>query len=149
MMLEATKRYEIDRILLSSLDRKWSSSKIDQIKRRFRKINKEIAILASDCGQETRTTNGYLPGGTINILLGRVAGLNVKNFSKTDRKGRWSSFRLESNQKTMQVFNIYRIPESTALGILKSRAQYDLYNGEIKISRQYQDELLEELVKEI
>ena len=49
----------------------------------------------------------------------------------------------------MQVMNIYRILESTASGILKSRVQYDRYNGEVKMSRQYRDELLNQLVDEI
>ena len=60
-----------------------------------------------------------------NILMGRIVALKVQNFEKKDSLGRWSSFRLESNNKVLQIFNVYRIPESTAPGILKSRAQYD------------------------
>ena len=88
MMLEATKRYEIDGVLLSSPDRRWSSNKIKQVKRKFKRINKEIIILTLDSGQEIRTVNGYLPRGTMNILLGRVASLYVQNYNKTDKKGR-------------------------------------------------------------
>ena len=85
----------------------------------------------------------------MNILLGRVASLYVQNFNKIDKKGRQSSFRLEGNNRILQVFNIYRILESTAPGILKSRAQYDQCKGEVKISRQYRDELLVEIAEEI
>ena len=69
-MLEATKRYELDGILLSSLDRKWSSTSREQITRKFRRISKEVEILTSDSGKETRTAHRYLPGGTFSVLLG-------------------------------------------------------------------------------
>ena len=49
----------------------------------------------------------------------------------------------------MQIITVYRIPESTQPGILKSRAQYDRVNGEVKTSKQYRDELLKELTEEI
>ena len=49
----------------------------------------------------------------------------------------------------MQIIRIYRIPESTQLGILKSKAQYDRINGEVKTSKQYWDKLLNELSQEI
>ena len=44
---------------------------------------------------------------------------------------------------------MYRIPESTTPGILKSRAQYDRCIGIVKTSRQYRDELLTDLSEEI
>jgi len=49
----------------------------------------------------------------------------------------------------LQIINIYRIPDSTSPGILKSRAQYDRRNGEVRMSRQYRDELLEKLSLEV
>ena len=58
----------------------------------------------------------------MNILLGRAAGMRVKHYEKKDEMGRWSSFRLEGNSKVLQIITIYRIPESTAPGIMKSRA---------------------------
>ena len=63
--------------------------------------------------------------------------------------GRWSSFRLEGNNKVLQIITIYRIPELTAPGIMKSRAQYDRCSGEVKTSRQYCDKLLKEIANEI
>ena len=49
----------------------------------------------------------------------------------------------------IQVINMYRIPDSTAAGILKSRAQYNRCNEEVKISRYYRDKSLEKLSEEI
>ena len=57
--------------------------------------------------------------------------------------------RFESGKNKMQIITVYRIPESTQLGILKSRVQYDRINGEVKTSKQYRDELLNELSQEI
>ena len=148
-MIASTKKYEIDGLLLSAPDRKWNVHKIDYIKRKFKTINREVEVIISDSGQDVRSRNGYLPGGTINILLGRVAGLRIKQYEKKDGMGRWSSFRLEGNGKVLQFITIYRIPESTAPGILKSRAQYDRCCGEVKTSRQYRDQLLDDIAEEI
>ena len=122
---------------------------IDKIKRKFKKLNKEINVITSDSGQSPRTEKGYLPGGTANILIGRIVALRIQHFEKKDSMGRWSAFRLESNTKVLQIINVYRIPESTTPGILKSRAQYDRCTGIVKTSRQYRDELLTDLSEEI
>jgi len=38
-------------------------------------VNKSVEIITSDSGEEPRMEGGYLPGGTMSILLGRVAGM--------------------------------------------------------------------------
>ena len=48
MMVLAAQKYDIDRIMLSSLDRRQTSSRIDKVKRKFKKISREIAIITSD-----------------------------------------------------------------------------------------------------
>jgi len=101
MMIQSIIEYQIDGILLSALDQKWSSNKIDRLKNAFKKVNQEVEIIASDSGQEARTENGYLPKGTLKILIGWLAGLRVKDKDKYDELGRWSSFELEGNNKTV------------------------------------------------
>jgi len=119
------------------------------LKNAFKKVNQEVEIIASDSGQEARTENGYLPRGTLNILIGQLAGLRVKDKDKYDELGRWSSFQLEGNNKMVQVINLYRIPDSTTPGILKSKAQYDRATGITKTVRQYQKEILVTIKKVI
>ena len=48
MMIDYAKRHQIDRILLSSPDQKWTSTKVDKLKRRFRAVNKEVDIIVLD-----------------------------------------------------------------------------------------------------
>ena len=79
-------------------------------------------MIALDSGQPARIEKGYLLGGTISILMGRLVGLKLNGYKKKDELGRWSTFRLHGNNKVLQIINIYRIPESIAAGILKSRA---------------------------
>ena len=50
--------------------------------------------------------------------------------------------RIEGGKKAMQVINMYRIPDSTQEGILKSRAQYDRAGGEVKSVKEYRKEVL-------
>jgi len=49
----------------------------------------------------------------------------------------------------MQIINIYRITESIQERILKTRAQFDRVNSEVKSSKQYRDEMLADLSTEI
>ena len=135
MMIQSMIEYQIDGILLSAPDQKWLSNKIDRLKHAFKKVNQEVEIIASDSGQEARTENRYLPGGTMNILLGRLAGLRVKGKDKYDDLEKWSSFQIEGNDKMVQVINLYRIPDSTMPGVLKSKAQYDRATGITKTAR--------------
>ena len=50
LMMRAARTNKIDGILLSSPDRKWTTSRIEQIKRKFKKVNKEIIVIALDSG---------------------------------------------------------------------------------------------------
>ena len=69
MIIDYAKRHQIDGILLSSPDQKWTSTNVDRLKRHFWAVNKEVDIIALDSGQEAQTENGYLPGSTVNIIM--------------------------------------------------------------------------------
>ena len=84
MMIKAVKRYGINGILLSSPDRKWTSSKIRQ---KFRSINKEVEVIAQNRDQETRREKEFLPGRTMSMLMGRLAGTKTKDKEKKDPLG--------------------------------------------------------------
>ena len=86
--MRAARTNKIDGILLSSPDRKWTISRIEQIKRKFKKVNKEIIVIASDSSQPARIEKGYLPGGTISILMGRLVRLKLNGYKKKDELGR-------------------------------------------------------------
>ena len=135
MMIKSIKKYSIDAVLLSSPDRKWTNNKLERLQRRFRQVNKEVEIISSNSDQNPRTSNGYLPGGTASILLGRIAGMKVKDSERRDSLGRWNSFDIEGNNKTIRICNIYRIIDSSSPGILKSKVQYDRSTGEVKIQK--------------
>ena len=92
MMKKSIREFNIDRVLLSSPDQKWSTAKIDRLKRTFKQINKDVEIIATDSGQSARTEKGYLPGGTLNIIIGPLVGMIMKRQNRTDALGRWSTF---------------------------------------------------------
>ena len=122
MMLKAATKYRIDRILLSSPDRKYTSNKIETLKQRFKRISKEVEIIVSNSDQEPRTDSGYLPGGTLSILIGRIAGMKTRESERIDPLGHQNSFNIEGNNKVIKIFTIYRITDSTIPGIMKSKA---------------------------
>ena len=61
----------------------------------FKSINKHVEIIASYSGEETRTNDGYLPGGTVAIYTGKIVGMIIQEQTKQDRMGRWMSTRIE------------------------------------------------------
>ena len=87
-MEKVVKRYKIDGVLLSLPDRMWTLSKVDATKQKFRSINKEVEVIASNSDQETRTEKEHLLGGTISVLMGRLAGMKRKDEEKKYPLGR-------------------------------------------------------------
>ena len=51
-------------------------------------MSEEVKIIASDSGEDATKGIGCLPGGTVNILLGRVAGVSSSTFESKDPSGR-------------------------------------------------------------
>ena len=149
MMKKAMEEKEIDIVLLSSADREWTEYRVEQMKKIFRSIDNKVEVIASDSGEKSRSDKGYLPGGTLSIYTGKMAGMIQKDNSRMDKLGRWTSTRVEGGLKAMQVINMYRIPNSTQEGILKSRAQYDRVGGEVKSAKEYRKEVLQGVTKEI
>jgi len=88
MLKTAIKHYEIDVILMSSPDRRWTSSRIERLRYALASTSKHVEIIATDSGEKVSSTNGYLPGGTIAIILGRFVGMLQKEDIRTDKKGR-------------------------------------------------------------
>ena len=88
MVTNSTIKYSIDTILLSLPDRKWTLNKTEAIKQKFKVISKEVEVITSNSDQEPRTESGYLPGGMISILLGRIAGMKTRESKRTEPLGR-------------------------------------------------------------
>ena len=149
MLKTAIKHYEIDVILMSSPDRRWTSSRIERLRYALASTSKHVEIIATDSGEKVSSTNGYLPGGTIAIILGRFVGMLQKEDIRTDKKGRWSSFTIKGKAGQIRIINLYRIPDSTSSGILTSRAQYDRHTGKVQTTKYYREEILEEIATEI
>ena len=54
----------------------------------FKSINKNVEIVTSDSGEETKTEGVYLPGGTMLLYTGKIAGMINLEKSSEDRMGR-------------------------------------------------------------
>ena len=75
MLKEVIVNMQIDAILFSAPDRKWSTSKVDYLKCRLSPIDKNIAIIISDTGQNAKTRSGFLPRGVVSIIKGQSVRL--------------------------------------------------------------------------
>jgi len=123
MMKCALNKYQIDGLLLSATDRRWSDKRIIIMKNKMRSISRDVIVIRSDSSERIQSKNEWLPGGTMNIIFSQAAALIRKGSEKRDFLGRWSPFILEVNQKALMIITVYRIPDSTIPGILTSKAQ--------------------------
>lgn len=41
----------------------------------MKSVNKNVELIALDSREDTKSSGGYLPGGTLSILTGRIAGM--------------------------------------------------------------------------
>ena len=98
MVKSAIKDYGIDALLFSSSDRRWNQRQLDYVEGQFRRVSKEVKIIASCSGEDATKGIGHFPGGTTNILLGRVARTSSITYEHKDPLGRWSAFRLEGGK---------------------------------------------------
>jgi len=149
MMCQKAKEMEIDIIMLSSPDRRWTKTRIERLRRKFQRVHKTVEILASDSGEKDESVNGWLPGGTVTIIIGRCAGMINNATIKTDKKGRWCAFNLEENERQIRIINLYRIPDNTKHGMMTSKAQYDRIDKKVKTAKVHREELLTEITDEI
>ena len=78
----------------------------------FKLINKSMEIITSDSGEDTKS-GGYLPGGMMSLLIGRIVGMINKENCGENKMGRWNSIRIEGVRNKMQIIIIYRIPDSS------------------------------------
>ena len=140
---------KIDIAFLSSTYRKWTECRIEQLQNIFKLIDKNVEIISSDKGKNSRIDEGYLPGGTVSTHTGKIAGMIKKNQSRKDKLGRWKSARIEGENRVMQVINIHIILDSTQEGILKLKAQCNWAGGEVKSSKDHEKDILKELTKEM
>jgi len=92
------------------------------LKRRLSLIDKNIAIITSDTGQNAKTRSGFLPGGVVSIIKGQSVGLIDVEKEKHSKLGNWHSFRLKKGNNHLQIINMYHIPDSLEEGVIKSRA---------------------------
>ena len=88
MLKGAIKECEIDALLFNSPDRQQNHRQLDYLEGQFRRISKEVKIIASDSGEDATKGIGHFPGGTINTLLGRVAGIESSTYESKDPLGR-------------------------------------------------------------
>ena len=79
--------YKIKVIMISLPDRRWMSTRINWLWRIFKKISKNIEIIISDSEENQTTKTGWLPGGTVIILLGKVVGMIKIESIQKEKKG--------------------------------------------------------------
>ena len=88
MLKQAMVEYEIDAVLFSGTDRRWNENRTETIRKTMQLVNKSVEIIASNSREDSKIDGGYLLGGIMSILTGRVAGILNKEQVKRDRLGR-------------------------------------------------------------
>ena len=98
--------YNYGRIFFSLLDRRWSNSRIDNLKRKLFKIGRNIEINASNLEKNVEGEKGYLLGRTLSIVQDNLSNLVVKVNNLKDKLGRQSSIRVKYKDKTIEIIGV-------------------------------------------
>lgn len=141
------KELEIDYCLLSSCDRKQDSRNLNQIKRRFRQINRNVKIILSDSGQYEVIKNNQMLGGTFKVIFSKQIQLVSNKYSHS--KGRQSSIKLKTQKKSIILTTIYRLPNNTNKGIYTIKIQLDKASKQVKSASSHRKEFIKNLLNYI
>ena len=95
------------------------------VKRKLRGTNENMQTMPSDSGERSASSKGHLPGGTLLKLQGISATMINADKSRSGELRNWTSFRIERGKESTHMMSTCRIPDSTAEGMLKSKAQCD------------------------
>ena len=79
MIIQSVIEMQFNIIILSALDRKWATTRLDIIKHKLKKVNKTVEIIVSDGRENINSRSGQLPGGIITIVLRRAAKMIIKS----------------------------------------------------------------------
>ena len=86
MMCQKVGELEINLILLSMPNWRWTISRTENLIRRFKNINKNIEVITTGSGEKSNNTSGWLPDRIIAIVIGRIVGMIEKKTITRDKK---------------------------------------------------------------
>ena len=91
---------------------KWTTLITDKIKSKLKNLGRELQLSFTDSTNHTTTTIDWLQGGIMNGIREIIANLhNLISFYK-DKLGKWTTFAILNNIKTILVITMYRILSS-------------------------------------
>ena len=69
MLTEATKRHQIDAVLLNEKNTKWSTTSVRRMEKTLKKITREAKMAIADSEEQNVATKDHLPGGLMSTFL--------------------------------------------------------------------------------
>ena len=73
-----------------------------------------------------------MPGGNMNIVLGKWTNIIYNEYNSINKKGRWVSTLFEVNNKKLLITIGYWITEKGGEGIYSVKVQLDLIDKQVK-----------------
>ena len=89
-------------------------------------------MIASDSKQYKEVKNYYMLGGILSTVFRIQVNLINNKTIYEEKYGRWNSFQMKVNQKSVLFINIYQMLEGTSEGILTVKVQLDKVTNYLK-----------------
>ena len=145
MFLNTCKKHQVDIILLSETQVKWTPANLDRMENQFRTLGKDIKIIGLDSRQWDINKKDYLPGRILSVFGGKSRALLQDHEVYTNEIGNWMAVKLRHKNKTLGIINVYRILAMSSSGNTCSLTQYNLAEGQTKLPASYRKEILSQI----
>jgi len=144
-MKRAVEQNQIDCILMSSPDRKQTSSNENQIARIFRAVYQNVIVNTANSRVKSDSKTNWLPGGELLIIGGKWINHISNADTYKDLLGHWHTVKIQANGRSIMIITMYRLPDRSREELNTVKVQYNKKNKVTKSAKQYRDQMIEDL----
>ena len=126
---------QIDYILMSSPDRKWTLSNENQIVRIFQVVYQNVIVNTADSGVKSYSQTNQLLGEVLLIIGGKWINYISNADTFKDLLGRWHTMKIQANGRSIMIITMYRLPDGSKGELNTVKAQYDKKNKVTKTTK--------------
>ena len=145
LFINSCKKKQIDAMLLSETQTKWTPHNIDRMQQRIHSISRNAVVIGADSKQWDVTPRLFLPGRILSIITQKGRSLiNEKEIHKGEL-GNWMAIKMKHNSKMVVMINLYRIPSTSSNSPTFSLTQYNLLEGQTRSTGYYRNGIFKQI----
>ena len=131
-LVEFCKRNKVNAVFVTKPNIKWTIKSCDIIKNKLNGLERSLEVIVADSKAYLAIDSDWLQGGTIAIICRNTLSLIQKEQIKIDELGRQIAIPISNGIKKIIMIVIYRISQSSNIGVYTSIAQYNQMNRKVQ-----------------